>query len=154
MGEPKTARKGDWIEWHDRLKAELKEKAAKVERGELDFPYHIEALDIEPSEGAKKEVNMINETETQDQPLTERDLEKKLGEIMAWINNRAKASPAARFNPSKHLTKIQGRDYLEVKWRLVWFRQDHPDWSIETEPVEINTEKRYVIYRALVKDEA
>lgn len=45
------------------------------------------------------------------------------------------------------------RDYLEVKWRLVWFRQDHPDWTIETKPLEINTEKQYVIFRARVRDE-
>ena len=24
------------------------------------------------------------------------------------------------FDPSAHLTKIQGKDYLEVKWRLVF----------------------------------
>jgi hypothetical protein len=51
------------------------------------------------------------------------------------------------------LTKIQGNNYLEVKWRLVWMRTDHPNWSIETEPAEINTEKKYVIFRAKVKDE-
>lgn len=28
---------------------------------------------------------------------------------------------------------LRGKDYLEVKWRLVWFREEHPDWSIETE---------------------
>ena len=59
-----------------------------------------------------------------------------------------------KFNPAKHLTKIQGRDYLEVKWRLVWFRADHPDWTIETEPLEINVEKQYVIFRAKVRDES
>jgi len=58
-----------------------------------------------------------------------------------------------KFNPAKHLTKVQGRDYLEVKWRLVWFRQDHPDWTIETKPLEINTEKQYVIFRAKVRDQ-
>jgi hypothetical protein len=57
------------------------------------------------------------------------------------------------FNPTKHLTKIQGNDYLEVKWRLVWMRNEHPDWSVITKPVEINTEKKYVIFRATVKDE-
>jgi hypothetical protein len=57
------------------------------------------------------------------------------------------------FDPTRHLTKIQGKNYLEVKWRLVWMRSDHPDWSIETAPAEINTEKKYVISRATVKDE-
>lgn len=27
---------------------------------------------------------------------------------------------------------MRGKDYLEVKWRLVWFREEHPDWSIST----------------------
>jgi len=153
MGEPRTTGKADWIEWHERLKAELKEKAAKAKRAELDFPHRRKALDTEASEGAKKEVNMLHKTETQGQPLTDKEMERRLAQILAWAENRAKGSTPARFNPSKHLTRIQGRDYLEVKWRLVWFRQDHPDWSIETEPVEINTERRYVIYRALVKDE-
>ncbi|MCS7051880.1 MAG: hypothetical protein NZL87_09715 [Thermomicrobium sp.] len=37
------------------------------------------------------------------------------------------------FDPSKFLTKVNGNDYLEVKWRLLWFRTDHPDGEIETE---------------------
>jgi hypothetical protein len=62
-------------------------------------------------------------------------------------------SAKPEFDPTKHLTKIQGNDYLEVKWRLVWMRKEHRDWSVVTEPVEINTEKKYVIFRATVKDE-
>lgn len=27
------------------------------------------------------------------------------------------------FNPSEHLQRIQGKDYLPVRWRLVWFHQ-------------------------------
>lgn len=37
------------------------------------------------------------------------------------------------FEPSKYITKIKGGDYLEVKWRLVWFRTEHPEGQIETE---------------------
>ena len=40
------------------------------------------------------------------------------------------------FEPSKYLTKVNGHDYLEVKWRLLWFRTEHPDGEIETELVE------------------
>ncbi len=40
---------------------------------------------------------------------------------------------ADRFEPGEHLTKIGGADYLEVKWRLVWLRQTHPEAVIETE---------------------
>lgn len=39
------------------------------------------------------------------------------------------------FEPSKYLTQISGRDYLEVKWRLLWLRTEHPDAVIETEMI-------------------
>lgn len=40
------------------------------------------------------------------------------------------------FDPARHLTKVSGHDYLEVKWRIVWFRDVHPDGSIVTELVQ------------------
>jgi len=40
------------------------------------------------------------------------------------------------FDPTRYLTKVSGRDYLEVKWRLVWLRSVHPDAQVETELVE------------------
>lgn len=56
---------------------------------------------------------------------------------------------AGNFNPQDHMIRVQGgKDYLPVAWRLVWFRQDHPEWGIVTEPVEINHEKQYAIFRA------
>ena len=44
----------------------------------------------------------------------------------------------AKFNPQDHMTKLQNQDYLEVKWRLVWFREVHPDGNIQTEPVVLS----------------
>lgn len=43
------------------------------------------------------------------------------------------ALPATPFDPSRYLTKVKGSDYLEVKWRLVWLRDQHPDATIETD---------------------
>jgi hypothetical protein len=40
---------------------------------------------------------------------------------------------ASKFDPSQYLSKVSGRDYLEVKWRLVWLRSEHPDASITTD---------------------
>lgn len=47
------------------------------------------------------------------------------------------------FNPKEHLVKIKKWDqssntfinveYLEAKWRLYWFREEHPDWTIDIE---------------------
>ena len=31
------------------------------------------------------------------------------------------------------LLDLRGKDYLQVCHRLVWFREEHPDWSIESE---------------------
>jgi phage replication-related protein YjqB (UPF0714/DUF867 family) len=39
----------------------------------------------------------------------------------------------ANFKASEHVTDLRGKQYLEVKWRLVWFRDEHPQGSIKTE---------------------
>jgi hypothetical protein len=55
------------------------------------------------------------------------------------------------FDVKKALIKIQGgREYLPVAQRLVWFRDEHPDWGILTEPVAIDIEKGYAIFKATV----
>lgn len=35
------------------------------------------------------------------------------------------------------LLELKGKDYLQVAHRLVWFREDHPDWTIKTELVKL-----------------
>src|SRR5687768_3243326 len=37
------------------------------------------------------------------------------------------------FDPTRYLTRVNGAEYLEVKWRLVWLRDRHPDATVETE---------------------
>lgn len=55
------------------------------------------------------------------------------------------------FDFKRHLIKVQGgRQYLPVSARLIWFRQEHPDWGIETELLEINHEKQYALFRARI----
>ena len=55
------------------------------------------------------------------------------------------------FDFKKNLIKVQGgRTYLPVSARIVWFREEHPDWGIITEAVEINHEKQYAVFRATV----
>lgn len=84
------------------------------------------------------------------------------------------------FNPNEHLMQIKNRggaaDYLPVQWRLVWFREQCPQGTIETEMLHLdldreteeegyswNTETRrsekimkrangIAIFRAVVKD--
>ena len=39
------------------------------------------------------------------------------------------------FNPSEHMIKLKGKDYLQVMWRLCWFREEKPNWCIDTQLV-------------------
>lgn len=68
-----------------------------------------------------------------------------------------------KFNPAEHIIKLPKKkkmitgwrvvggkklpvetwrtyyqNYLEVKWRLVWFREEHPDWTIKTSLIASN----------------
>src|ERR1700674_5108413 len=59
-------------------------------------------------------------------------------------NERAE-QPVRSFNPNEHLMQIKNRDgskdYLPVQWRLVWFREQCPQGTIDTEELEDDTEK-------------
>jgi hypothetical protein len=54
----------------------------------------------------------------------------------------------SNFEPGRHLSLVNGNEYLEVKWRLVWLRSEHPDASIETELVTHSNAE--AIFRAQV----
>jgi hypothetical protein len=53
------------------------------------------------------------------------------------------------FNPQDHMTKMGNREYLEVKWRLVWFREVHPLGRIET---DVFTVGDMIAVKAIVAD--
>lgn len=44
------------------------------------------------------------------------------------------------------------KEYLEVKYRLVWFREEKPNWSIETEFVSVG--ERHATAKATIRDES
>jgi len=54
----------------------------------------------------------------------------------------------SNFDPSRYLTKVGHSDYLEVKWRLVWLREAHPDATIDTELV--SHDDQMAVFRARV----
>jgi hypothetical protein len=72
------------------------------------------------------------------------------------------------FDPRAHLIQLPRKekdratgqwvtrldDYLEVRWRVLWFRQDHPHGLIISEEVRIDLDKGYARYRAVVVDSA
>ena len=47
---------------------------------------------------------------------------------------------------------MRGKDYLQVAQRIVWFREDRPDWRIETEFVALDDQA--CIAKAIIKNEA
>ncbi len=57
------------------------------------------------------------------------------------------------FDPQKHLIKIKGKDYLEVKFRLHWLRLENPEWDINPVTTKIDLEKGIAIARCDIYDE-
>lgn len=50
------------------------------------------------------------------------------------------------------MLNLRGKDYLEVKYRLVWFREERADWSIETELVD--KQDSITTAKAVIKNES
>lgn len=48
------------------------------------------------------------------------------------------------------LMDMRGKDYLQVAHRLVWFHEEHPDWSIETQFITLT--EQYAAAKATIKD--
>jgi hypothetical protein len=99
---------------------------------------------------------------------------------MSDQNNGREEQRTRSFNPNEHVMQLKSKDglkdYLPVQWRLVWFRDQCPQGTIETEELEYdldreieaevlvwNAEKRrnekvikkakgYARYRAVVTD--
>lgn len=49
------------------------------------------------------------------------------------------------------ILSLKGKDYLQVCWRLVWFNEERPGWSIETEFLKLD--EKYSVCKATIKDE-
>jgi len=52
------------------------------------------------------------------------------------------------FDASRYLRKLNGKEYLEVKWRLLWLRSEHPEAIVATELVK--HEAGLALFRARV----
>ena len=55
------------------------------------------------------------------------------------------------FDPTPYIRQLRGRgggDYLDVKWRLLWLRKEHPNAEIVTELVE--HDPQMAIFKATV----
>jgi len=54
------------------------------------------------------------------------------------------------FSPDQHLRNLKGQQYLDVKWRLLWLREEHPDAVIKTELAHLDLDQDLAIFRAEV----
>jgi hypothetical protein len=66
----------------------------------------------------------------------------------AGAKGKAERREERRFDPSRYLRKLGGKDYLEVKWRLLWLRTEHPDAVMQTEMVRL--EESFALFKARV----
>jgi hypothetical protein len=55
------------------------------------------------------------------------------------------------FKPENHLIDLKGKPYMQVQWRVVWFRSEHPDWHINT---TIDFRDKYILAKAIILDPA
>lgn len=55
------------------------------------------------------------------------------------------------FDASKYLVKLRGKEYLEVKWRLLWLRTQEPNAVIETEMVSHDPQRQLAVFKARVQ---
>ena len=54
------------------------------------------------------------------------------------VRKQAEISETPVFDPQKHLIQLKGKLYLETKYRIQWFRQEHPRGCISTEIVSLD----------------
>jgi len=56
---------------------------------------------------------------------------------------------ARTFDPRSHLRRVQGgAEYLDVKWRIMWFRSEHPDGTITSEMISHDPQAQLAIFQA------
>lgn len=67
------------------------------------------------------------------------------------VQEDSPARGGSGFDPTPYLRQLRGRgggDYLDVKWRLLWLRKEHPDAELITEMVE--HDQQMAIFKATV----
>ncbi len=54
------------------------------------------------------------------------------------------------FDPNTHLRNLKGQSYLDVKWRLLWLREEHPDAIITTSLEQYRDDTQMWVFKAQV----
>jgi hypothetical protein len=62
-----------------------------------------------------------------------------------YTENGLEEQRARTFNPNEHVIQLKSKsgsaDYLPVQWRLVWFREQCPHGTIDTEEIEVDLDR-------------
>jgi hypothetical protein len=54
------------------------------------------------------------------------------------------------FNPRDYLIAVSGKEYLEVAWRIVWLREQHPDAIVTQELVDHDKQSGWALFKTSV----
>jgi hypothetical protein len=61
------------------------------------------------------------------------------------VQREERQQSARQFNPNEHLMQLKSKegpkDYLPVQWRLVWFREQCPQGTIDTDELEVDLDR-------------
>ena len=53
------------------------------------------------------------------------------------------------FNPNEHIIQLKSKqgaqDYLPLAWRLVWFREQCPNGTIDTEEIVVDLDREVTV---------
>jgi hypothetical protein len=115
-------------------------------------PYQRRSLTVEqatmsdgqrlPDEETNAAATDVPEWDGQPAPLPE----------LAAVQEDGPARQGSEFDPTPYIRQLRGRgggsDYLDVKWRLLWLRKEHPDAEIVTELVQ--HDPQLAIFKATV----
>lgn len=102
------------------------------------------------SDGQRQPDEETNEPATADAP--EWDGQPAPIPEPAAVREDGPARQGSEFDPTPYIRQLRGRgggsDYLDVKWRLLWLRKEHPDAEIVTDLVQHDPQQ--AIFKATV----
>ena len=107
----------------------------------------MSAKKLETNETAIDQISEMVEPVAQDAPVGK---ETQAAQVSSK-NGKSNGRGSQPFDPAQYLSNFNGKDYLEVKWRIMWLRSEHPDARITTEVVQHNEEAGFALFRAEVE---
>ncbi len=102
------------------------------------------------SDGSEREMELATD-DAEDRTLARDYPSPEAREPERLLREDGPARQGSGFDPTPYIRQLRGRgggDYLDVKWRLLWLRKEHPDAEIITELVQ--HDPQMAIFKATV----